>query len=30
VGDTVIVQRVEGLTLHVAPNGPETQPEETQ
>jgi membrane-bound serine protease (ClpP class) len=30
VGDTVIVQRVEGLTLHVAPNGPENQPEETQ
>jgi membrane-bound serine protease (ClpP class) len=31
VGDTVIVQRVEGLTLHVAPDGPEIQlPEETQ
>ena len=30
VGDTVVVQRVEGLTLHVAPNGPENQPEETQ
>jgi len=29
VGDIVIVQRVEGLTLHVVPDGPETQPEET-
>jgi membrane protein implicated in regulation of membrane protease activity len=27
VGDTVIVRRVEGLTLHVEPTGPEQSSE---